>query len=266
MQLKTVGAGPLHSLMRHGHSARISYVQIMSKFGPYVSNNASVCSQDFCRDLLCSIGCPSNALKMGRTQIFFRQKNEKYAKELLLLDEEEVKRAAKVISYNFYIRQRHVVRIGLQFLMRIRLSIAERERKREVEREKEAQIQKSVDNLNLNDSVHQQHISMEPKLEKEAKILTSIENSKSYNALQQQQQQQTSMEPLVKVRSATEKRPCYSIRFDGENHEKSHTTKRTRCKLEGCKLQSYQMCSKCRVHLCTGKSDCFNKFHDIHEN
>lgn len=243
MQLKTIGAGPLHSLMRHGHSARISYAQIMSKFGPYVSNNASVCSRDFCRDLLCSIGCPSNALILGRTQIFFRQKNEKYAKELLSLDEEEVKRAVKVISYNFYIRQRHALRIGLQFLMRIRLSIKERERKRE----------------------HQQHISMESKLEEEAKVLTSIENSKSHNALQQHQQH-ISMEPLVKVRSATEKRPIYSIRFDGENHEKIHTTKRTRCKLEGCKLQSYQMCSKCRVHLCTGKSDCFNKFHDMHGN
>lgn len=102
--------------MRQGHTARLGYDTILTKFGPYVSNSASVYKQDFCRDILLTIGCNYDALIMGRSQIFFRPKNERFVEKLLGLDDEEAKRVAEAASHQFYNRQKRVLRIRFKFL------------------------------------------------------------------------------------------------------------------------------------------------------
>lgn len=115
VQLKTVGAGPLLDLMRHGHTARLSYDTIISKFGQYSLYKPKP-SLDFCGQVLLAIGCDSNALIMGRTQIFFRPKSETFVNKLLALSEDEVKRVAKVASEQLFNRKRRILRISIIYL------------------------------------------------------------------------------------------------------------------------------------------------------
>lgn len=80
------------------------------------------------------------------------------------------------------------------------------------------------------------------------------------------------------TKTAYEKNPKLSIRFDGMNHlpeydnHKDDERKGFRCKLDGCGKQTTVYCDKCKVHLCflPGKSarhrNCFKKFHILKEN
>lgn len=115
VQLKTVGAGPLLDLMRHGHTARLGYDTIISKFGQY-SRYKPKPSLDFCRQVLRAIGFDFNALVMGRTQIFFRSKSETFVNKLLALSEDEVKRVAKVASEQMLNQKRRILRIRIIYL------------------------------------------------------------------------------------------------------------------------------------------------------
>lgn len=66
-----------------------------------------------------------------------------------------------------------------------------------------------------------------------------------------------------KVRAQTEKRPCHSVRYDGNGHTMAKSKVRQRCKKEGCQLKTYRMCIKCGVHLCASERNCFENFHKI---
>lgn len=69
-------------------------------------------------------------------------------------------------------------------------------------------------------------------------------------------------QPRQKVTS--EKRPNLELRFDGsKDHKRVWDSKRKRCKYDKCPYRSYVMCSKCNVHLCAKRRDCFGKFHKL---
>lgn len=259
-QLKTIGAGPLLSLMRHGHSGRLYYEEIITKFRPYVSNDSISRTKDFCRDVLRFIGCDLNALLMGCTQIFFRSKSEKFANELISLNENQIRQAAE--AANFKCRIRKLLRlmcIRLRFVVRILLNIKERRRKKE----------KSETSTRKRPAQSDEDMEEEPQLyepvPKKVKTVTwtmqckNEENIDTNNSLLQPQSPIT----MGKVRAKTEKRPDNSLRYDRVEHNKEKSDKRQRCKRESCKYKSSQICSKCNVHLCTGERDCFNKFHSL---
>lgn len=99
-------------------------------------------------------------------------------------------------------------------------------------------------------------------------LTRSIFNKENFNALNNFEQKQQLPPPqqqmVAKVRAQTEKRPNFSLRFDGANdHDKIKATKRQRCKLEECGRLCSTACSKCNVHLCQGARDCFTKFHNL---
>lgn len=59
-----------------------------------------------------------------------------------------------------------------------------------------------------------------------------------------------------------EHRTPESIRYDKHDHFPEYSTKRLKCKLESCKMQSHCFCTKCNVHLCFNKNNnCFAKYH-----
>lgn len=64
----------------------------MKKIGPHVPNAEMIAKQDFCRDVLSLIGCDLKGLVMGKSQIFFRSKYERFAHELIALEVKSVKR------------------------------------------------------------------------------------------------------------------------------------------------------------------------------
>lgn len=78
------------------------------------------------------------------------------------------------------------------------------------------------------------------------------------------------------TKSANEKMPSLSTRFDGiqhlPNYDRDDGRKGFRCKLEGCGKPTTVYCEKCKVHICfmPGKSsrerNCFKKFHLLEEN
>lgn len=69
------------------------------------------------------------------------------------------------------------------------------------------------------------------------------------------------------TRAKQDKKPSHSIRYDGLNHTVAHGADRQRCKYEKCEAKSssrsYHFCSKCNVHLCSNKRNCFEKFHTL---
>lgn len=116
LQLNTIGAAPLVQLMHNGYSAKLSYSEISAKIIPYITNNAKFHLQDVYGDILNAIGCGSNAYKLGKTQIFFRPKNDHFADMLLALDTDASKNIAKKVSEKFCVRQRHAIWISLRFI------------------------------------------------------------------------------------------------------------------------------------------------------
>lgn len=95
----------------------------------------------------------------------------------------------------------------------------------------------------------------------------SLERDDSYDPLAEEgddeENEDTNIEPLPK-RMKREKRPDFSIRFDGKNHypAKENWNNATRCKLEDCKMKSHVYCAKCKVHLCLEpERNCYLKFH-----
>lgn len=69
---------------------------------------------------------------------------------------------------------------------------------------------------------------------------------------------------VTKPKKKMDVRPSQKVRYDGKNHlpDVDGETNPTRCKNEGCPLQTKHFCIKCNVHLCIkpGKN-CFIKFH-----
>lgn len=80
-------------------------------------------TQDLSQGVLHSIGCGTNAFKLGQTQIFFRPKNEQFVDILLELNADATKKIAQEVSKKFYIRQRHSLWIIFRFLGTCKLSI-----------------------------------------------------------------------------------------------------------------------------------------------
>lgn len=79
---------------------------------------------------------------------------------------------------------------------------------------------------------------------------------------------------MTKKKSAYEKLPKLSIRFDRMDHVPNfdHNEKRNgfKCKLKGCGKQTTVYCEKCKVHLCfcpglRGRN-CFKNFHILENN
>lgn len=116
VQLNTIGAAPYVNLMRYGFTTRLPYDMILSKVQPFVSNKAKFYTSDLLRYVLHSIGCSTNGYKLGRTQLFFRPKNEKFANLLLRLGADAAKEIAENVSKQFYIRQRRSLLIAFRFL------------------------------------------------------------------------------------------------------------------------------------------------------
>lgn len=81
--------------------------------------------------------------------------------------------------------------------------------------------------------------------------------------------------PTATKKTAYEKLPKPSLRFDGKTHLPKFDCderKGYRCKLEDCSKQTSVYCETCDVHLCfvpgkNGKGrNCFRKFHILNEN
>lgn len=116
IQLNSIGVAPYLKLMRNGHAGRLSYAEILTKFGPYISNKAKLYTQELSRNLLKSIGCCTTALLFGRSKIFFRPGYEKFIDLLLGIEAEATIKLARDISDKFHVQQRHALWIRVRFL------------------------------------------------------------------------------------------------------------------------------------------------------
>lgn len=92
--------------MNHGHTVRLSYDKIMTKF----EFSEKQYTQQLCRDVLRKIGFDVTAMKFGRNQIFLRKKNEPFVDVLNRLDVVQTKTMSKKVMHDVPIRQ-HRVRI-----------------------------------------------------------------------------------------------------------------------------------------------------------
>lgn len=88
----------------------------MTKIAPHIKNKAKLYPYDLCKDVMNSIGCSKNCFKLGRTQIFFRPKNEMFVDLLLALDVDAAKKIAHEVSERFFIRQRRSLLICFRFV------------------------------------------------------------------------------------------------------------------------------------------------------
>lgn len=98
--------------MRQGHSTRLSYDEIIKKVGPHVPNTEMIAKQDFCRDALSLIGCDLKGLVMGKSQIFFRSKYERFAHDLIALDEKSLIKIGKEVSFGIPIQQLNYITLN----------------------------------------------------------------------------------------------------------------------------------------------------------
>lgn len=144
----------------------------------------------------------------------------------------------------------------------------ERERQRKIEEERhqleKAQRQHDPDE-NLSVSMHCKTDNSTIGGSPNQSVRDHTPKTDKKNKKRQREETPSTTKHCKKRRSATEKRPNHAIRYSGLDHQKEKTRKRTRCKLEGCRLQSFIICSKCKVHLCAGvgERDCFREFHII---
>lgn len=97
-----------------GYGARLPHDDILSKFQPYVTNNALNNKMCFIRDVLCSIGCQANAYVLKETKVVFRPKTADLVNILLNLNDDDAKTIAKKVYDKFIIRKRNVLRIFLR--------------------------------------------------------------------------------------------------------------------------------------------------------
>ncbi|XP_049517347.1 piggyBac transposable element-derived protein 3-like [Dermacentor silvarum] len=88
--------------------------------------------------------------------------------------------------------------------------------------------------------------------------------AKAATADQPRKRGRPSSSPLqpLKRQNWTAQRPASDVRYDQIGHWPRVTAEQQRCKLEGCKGKSKNMCEKCNVHLCiTSTKNCFKAFH-----
>lgn len=234
--------------MRSGHSARVSYDQLLNKFGSY-SNNAQSNTQLFCQNVLLSVGCSISQLKFGRTQIFLRSKKEQFVKELLSLDDGAAKGAAKYAERAFYRRQKRILRIRITFIGKL-MSINKNNKIKNSALQSEQNISKRNEDQE-NDS-KQCNIDQKRKHESEEQDENQTPKRKKPGP------------PKGKPKRKKEERPRAAIRYDGNGHSIKRVKSRQRCKLESCGKKSSNMCEKCNVHLCDiSDRNCFDKFHTM---
>lgn len=107
---------PYLDLLRQGCAARLPYDKIFPKLEIHISNKAKHHVEQLFRNVLQSIGCGPSGFILGRTQIFFRPKNEKFVDFLLKIDTDAAKKLAQEASKMFYIQQRHSLWICIRFL------------------------------------------------------------------------------------------------------------------------------------------------------
>lgn len=116
IQLNTLGAGPLVQLMHQGYSATLTYSEISAKIVPFITNKAKLHLQDVYGYVLNAIGCGPNAYKLGKTQVFFRPKNEHFVDIFRALNSDESKNIGEIVSKRFRDRQRNAFWILLRYI------------------------------------------------------------------------------------------------------------------------------------------------------
>lgn len=140
-------------------------------------------------------------------------------------------------------------------LMQVFNKEKERERQRQIEEERhqleKAQRQHDLDET-LSVAMHckTDHSTIEGSPNQSLRVNTPKTDKKNEKRLREETSSTTMH--CKKLCSATEKSPNHAIRYSGLDHQKETTRKRTRCKLEGCRLQSFIICSRCKVYLCAG--------------
>lgn len=116
IQLNTFGAAPLVQLMNQGYSATLNYSEISEKIIPYIKYNDKLDLLDMYGYVLNAIGCGSNAYKLGKTQVFFRPKNEHFVNMFCNLNPDESKHIGIIVRKRFCDRQRRAICIALRFI------------------------------------------------------------------------------------------------------------------------------------------------------
>lgn len=117
-QVEAFGIATLLNLFRNGYSSQLPYDLIVSKFAPYISNKATLYSEQFCRIVLCAMGCDKNCFVLGKTQIFLRPKNEDFANNFKTMNIDDIKAVAKKVNEKFNIHRRHSLWINFRFVGR----------------------------------------------------------------------------------------------------------------------------------------------------
>lgn len=104
-QLDAFGVIPLLKLLQHGYSAQLPYDAINLKLIKHIPNEAVLCSQYFYQDVLNLVGCLNKNFSYGRTQIFFRPKNEKFVNCITLMTDSQVIELAKRVQEKYHTRK-----------------------------------------------------------------------------------------------------------------------------------------------------------------
>lgn len=111
-----MGIIPLLELLRYGFTARLPYDHIFPKLLPFITNKAKLHREDLIGDVLRSIGCDTSSFKLGRTQIFFRPKQEHFVNYLNALKTDAASMLGIKMSKLFFTRQRNAWSIFCRFL------------------------------------------------------------------------------------------------------------------------------------------------------
>lgn len=116
IQLNTLGAAPLVELMQKGFCEKLTYTEISTKFGPYLTNKAKFHIKDVWKDIISAMKCNLNSFKLGQTHVFFRPTYEHVVEKYHSLDTQHKKIIGEHVSGIFKFRQRQVLLNVIRFV------------------------------------------------------------------------------------------------------------------------------------------------------